>query len=175
MIPRTYAEWMLLLDRFGEGDDTVIVFMRQGTLDWTNVVAERWTRQVAACLTARLQFLSQQLQRMLDRSRDDHFAISNSLLITRRGLTPLRMFVQLPVLPEEVKQHLVSELDRWALETQKSLERHAAGVRHDQGRLLKTIRDHPLMVAFSEPVEARASEEPTIAADPVSRARRVIL
>src|SRR6266542_2023950 len=137
MIPHAYAEWLIVLDKFGAGDDSVIDAMNQGTLEWTNVVAERWTRQVSTCLNGRLQALSTQLQTMLDRSRGDHFAISNALLMTRRALSPLRSFVRLPVFPDDVKQHLVSELDRWASETQKSLETHAAVVRLDPGRLFK--------------------------------------
>jgi len=148
--------------------------MRGGSIEWTNVVAERWTRQVADSLTARLQALSKQLQTSLDRARGDYFAISNALLLTRRGLAPLRTFVSLPALPSDVGTHLASELDRWASETQKSLERHAEGIRHDQGRLLKTIRDHPLNtvidVAPNPPVvQSSASGNPPV------RGRRVIL
>ena len=175
MIPGTYAEWLLVLDRFGEGDDSVIAVMSQGTLEWTNIVAERWTRQVAMCLNGRLQALSTQLQTMLDRSRGDYFAISNALLTTRRSLTPLRAFVRLPVFPDDVKQHLVSELDRWADETQKSLETHAASIRHDQGRLLKTIRDNPLTAVASETPSPLQKEPPDGMANPPAKGRRVIL
>jgi hypothetical protein len=175
LIPSTYAEWLPFLDRFGAGDDSVIVVMSQGTLEWTNVVAERWTRQVSTCLNGRLQTLSTQLQTMLDRSRGDHFAISNALLMTRRALIPLRAFVRLPVLPDDVKQHLVSELDRWASETQKSLETHAANIRHDQGRLLKTIRDHPLTAVASETPSPPQTETPGGVTDSPTKRRRVIL
>jgi hypothetical protein len=175
MIPRTYAEWVVVLDKFGAGDDSVIVFMNQGALDWTNVVAERWTRQVTTCLNSRLQALSERLQTMLDRARGDHFAISNALLMTRRGLTPLRTFVRLPAFPEDVRTFLVSELDRWAAETQNSLEKHAATIRLDQGRLLKTIRDHALTVAIVESPggsSVETSERTTV--EPL-KGRRVIL
>jgi hypothetical protein len=175
MIPHAYAEWLTVLDKFGGGDDSVIDAMNQGTLEWTNVVAERWTRQASTCLNGRLQALSTQLQTMLDRSRGDHFAISNALLMTRRALSPLRSFVRLPVFPDDVKQHLVSELDRWASETQKSLETHAAGVRHDQGRLLKTIRDHPLTAVASETPSPRTNDTPGGTTNPPAKGRRVIL
>jgi hypothetical protein len=171
--PHVYAEWLPLLDQFRGGDDSVLEAMRAGSIEWTNVVAERWTRQVADSLTTRLQALSKHLQTGLDRARGDYFAISNALLLVRRGLSPLRMFVSLPALPPDVKNHLASQLGRWATETQKSLERHAEGVRHDQGRLLKTIRDHPLTVdveTFNPP--AVVSSE---SGNPPVRGRRIIL
>jgi hypothetical protein len=172
--PRTYAEWLPLLDQFGAGDDSVLEIMRGGTLEWTNVVAERWTRQVADSLTTRLQSLSKQLQTSLDRARGDHFAISNALLLARRGLSPLRALVSLQALPPDLRNHLTSEVDRWATETQKSLERHAEGVRHDQGRLLKTIRDHPLNTVAETHTSQPAAPSSTGGNPPV-RGRRVIL
>src|SRR5882757_4923862 len=171
--PTTYAEWLLLLVRFRAGDDSAVDILRSGTIEWTNVVAERWTRQVADCLTIRLQALSKQLQTALDRARGDHFAISNALLMTRRSLTPLRAFVGMSSLPSDVRSHLVSELDRWAGETQQSLERHAESVRQDQGRLLKTIRDHPLTTVIEPPTSPLAQEQG--GGSPPVRGRRVIL
>ena len=172
--PRSYAEWMPLLDAFRGGDDSVLATLRGGTIEWTNVVAERWTRQVTECLTTRLQALSKQLQTALDRSRCDYFAISNALLLTRRSLTPLRGFTVIPALPPNVRSHLESELNRWATETQKSLERHAEGVRHDQGRLLKTIRDHPVTV-IAEPVPPAPVNHAGADIPVPSRGRRIIL
>src|SRR6266404_2766489 len=148
--PETYAEWLPLLDRFRSGDNTALEEMRNGRIEWTNVVAERWTRQVAECLNARLDALSKQLQKGFDHARSDYFAISNVLLVTRRALTPLRAFVTMPSMPSELRDHLQIELDRWVSATQKNLEDQAEKVRTDQGRLLKTMRDHSLNV----PVEA---------------------
>jgi hypothetical protein len=175
MIPNTYAEWLLVLDRFGAGDDATIEVMNQGTLEWTNVVAERWTRQVSSCLNGRLASLSTRLQTMLDRAKGDYFAISNALLVTRRSLTPLRAFVRLPVFPEDVRQYLVSEVERWASETQKSLEAHAVKNHDDQGRLLKTIRDHSLVARLSAAATSPPAPTPDDRANPPVRGRRVIL
>jgi hypothetical protein len=172
--PQAYAEWLPLLDRFRTGDDAALDPMRYGSIEWTNVVAERWTRHVADTLNARLQALSKQLQAGLDRARGDYFAISNALLLARRGLAPLLTFVNLPAIPADVQSHLSSELTRWTTETQKSLERHAEGVRHDQGRLLKTIRDHPLTAVSEAPPTAPISQSSDSALPP-SRGRRILL
>lgn len=172
--PQAYAEWLPLLDRFRSGDDAALALMQCGSIEWTNVVAERWTRHVADALNARLHALSKHLQTGLDRARGDHFAISNALLLARRGLAPLRDFVSLPAIPVDVRTHLLSELNRWTAETQRSLERHAEGVRHDQGRLLKTIRDHPLTAVSEAPPIAPISQSPE-SEPPPSRGRRILL
>ncbi|MBX3278423.1 MAG: hypothetical protein KF868_10515 [Acidobacteria bacterium] len=170
--PCTYAEWLPLLDRFRAGDDEVLEALKLGTIEWTNVVAERWVQQVADSLNARLQMLSKQLQTGLDRARGDSFAISNTMLLVRRGLLPLRIFVCIPSLTPEVRAHLESELNRWTVETQKSLERHAEEFRQDQGRLLKIIRDHSLTIVVEPlPSTPSSSEDST----PPVRGRRVIL
>lgn len=171
--PHVYAEWLPLLDRFRAGDYSALEVMQDGTIEWTNVVAERWTRHVADALTERLQALSKQLQAGLDRARGDYFAISNALLLARRGLMPLRTFVNLRAFPQDVQKYMLSELDRWANETQKSLERHAEGIRHDQGRLLKTIRDHPLNAAPNVEPTTSSAQQPGEPVPP--RGRRVLL
>lgn len=172
--PQTYAEWMPLLDRFRSGDDSVLDDLRGGSIEWTNVVAERWTRQVSDCLTARLQALSKQLQTGLDRARGDYFAIASALLMVRRGLTPLRQFVTMPAVPTDVQRHIESELNRWIAETQSSLEKHGERVRHDQGRFLKTIRDHPLSAATTVPVSTPSVQVSPDEPQP-TRGRRILL
>jgi len=172
--PSTYAEWLRLLDRFRSGDDSTIELIEKGSIEWTNVVAERWTHQVGEALGARLQALSKKLQAGLDRARGDYFAISDALLAARRSIAPLRAFVASPSFPEMVRDHLASELERWISETQKSLEKSAMEVRHDQGCLLKTIRDNPLTGVSSDALTApggQAQERPV----PPVRGRRVML
>lgn len=173
--PRTYAEWVLLLDRFRDGDQedqALLAAMQQGTLDWTNVVAERWTTQLAGALTARLKALSKDLQRGLDQSRGDTFAISQALLKAKRALAPLSGLANLPCLQEQVRSHLCSELSRWARETQESLERVARQDRTDSTRFLKLLRDHSLTLPAPS---THLSPEPLPEPGGVTRSRRVIL
>jgi len=174
--PHSYAEWLPLLDRFAAGDDSTLEVMQKGSIEWTAVVSERWTRQMEAALTTRLQSLEKLLQKNLDRATmaGDYFAISNALLQARRGLTPLRTFVNMPALPANVRDHLVSELNRWAREKQKNLESFAETIRHDQGRYLKTFRDHNLNVVVEAPVPSPSDRDSSPSPPPV-RGRRVIL
>jgi len=174
--PHTYAEWLPLFDRFRAGEDSVIDLLKGGTIEWTNVVAERWMRQAVDCITLRLQTLDKELQTGLDRAYrcGDHFAISNALLLARRRLAPLREFARLPALREEGRRLLESEVNRWADEKQRSLEKSVEKVRHDQGRLLKTIRDHPLTSISETPATPRANPAADSGIPPI-RGRRILL
>ena len=148
--PSTYAEWVPLLERFRDGDDSVIELLLAGTLDWANVVAERWTARFADALDARLKAVSSRLQLALDRSRGDAFAVSQALLGARRALAPLYAAVAISCAPENVRQHFAGEVVRFAARTQESLEASAKRNRADV--LLKAIRDNPLTVAVPAPV-----------------------
>jgi hypothetical protein len=172
-IPHSYATWLPLLDRFHDGDDSVLVVMQQGSIEWSAVVAERWTSQLSAALGQRLTMLSKQLQLGLDRSRGENFAVAQALLNARRALQRLREFASIPCLPDNVKSHLNNEVDRWAKETQRVLEENAAKIRTDNGRLLKTMRDNPL-TAIALAAEQAAIASADVADTPV-RGRRVIL
>jgi len=175
--PHTYAEWLSLLERFGVGDDSTIQVMKGGSIEWSNVVAERWTLRVSDALNARLKALSKRLQTSLDRARGDYHAVANALVEARRGLVPLRAFLALQSIPEMVRTHLTAEVDRWATETQSSLESSVKDMRHDQGWLAKTIRDNALTLTRGDLPAPPTSEEQVGQQSPASagRERRVII
>jgi hypothetical protein len=170
--PRTYAEWVRLLDRFREGYDDVLGPMRDGAIEWTPVVAERWSAQLSDAMTVRLQQLSKRLQRALDRAGGESFGVANSLLDARRSLASVQCLATLPCLEGRVRLHLTSELTRWARETQDSLEKGAQQVRWDGGRLLKALRDNPL----TAPINGNATgPQPASTLDHSPKPRRIIL
>lgn len=174
--PRTYADWLPLLDGFRSGDNKFLAEMQGGTIEWTNVVAERWTRQVTDCLNERLTVLSREFQHALDRAAGDHLAIGNAMLLARRTLEILRNFAALPAANQDVRAFLSSQLESWATQTQQSLERNAMLVRHDQGRLLKTIREHALTARPATVPSAKVQSEPAPQPSaPIIRGRRVLL
>ncbi|HET7433493.1 MAG TPA: hypothetical protein VFN10_02135 [Thermoanaerobaculia bacterium] len=158
--PATYAEWLPLLERFRDGDDTVLELLLNGTIEWTSVVAERWTAQIAEAFDVRLKNVTWRLQLALDRSRGDVFSVSQALLAARRALAPLHAAAALPCAPQNVRDHFAGEVTRFAARTQESLEASAKRNRADV--LLKALRDNPLTVvvpsvAASEPDSASAA------------------
>ena len=171
--PVIYADWVVLLDRFGSGEDEVVPIMQQGSIEWTNVVAERWTQQVAWAFKTRIEALSQLLQIALQRVREPA-DVANAMILARRGLAPLQAFIRIEAIPEQVKDNLAAALNGWVTGTQENLELGAESLRHtDYGRLLKTFRDHPLGAGiFSAEAEVPTSSTPE--ANPPSH-RRIIL
>ncbi len=171
--PVIYADWVVLLERFGCGEDEVVPVMQQGSIEWTNVVAERWTLQVARAFQSRLRSLSDLLQTALDRARDID-GVAHAMLLARRGLRPLQAFIGIEAIREDIRANLSAELTGWATGTQEALERHAERFRHrDYGHLLKTLRDHPLSAGISAP-EAAPAPSPAVEANPPSRRRTIL-
>jgi hypothetical protein len=169
--PSSYTEWLPLLERFRDGDDRVLAAMQGGTIEWTNIVTERWTMRLAEALNVRLENVSRRLQTALDRSANDPFSVSRALLAARRALSPLRAVAALGCMPEEVRKHFSEEVARFAAQTQESLENSAKRIRGDSGAMLKAIRDNPLTAVEPPPSDPQPQPDST----PTSaRGRRVL-
>lgn len=170
--PVSYAEWLPLLEQFRDGDDAVLTAMQGGSLEWTNIVAERWTTRMAEAFKVRLEKVSRHLQTALDRAGGDAFAVSRAMLAARRALSPLRAAAALPCLPDHVQKHFSDEVTHFATQTQESLESSAKRIRIDGGAMLKAIRDNPLTTVESPSVDPEPSPD---TAPSSARGRRVLL
>jgi hypothetical protein len=169
--PATYTEWVPLLEQFRDGDDSVLEPLLAGTLDWTSVVAERWTARVAEAFDARLKAVAGRLQLALDRSRGDAFSVSQALLGARRALAPLHAAAAMSCAPEGVREHFAAEVARFAARTQESLEASASRNRADV--VLKALRDNPLTVVV--PVLRSPETDPaSVATAQAGRGRRIL-
>jgi len=170
--PTTYAEWVPLLERFRDGDDSVLELLIAGTLEWTNVVAERWTTRVAEAFDARLKAVASRLQSALDRARGDAFSVSQALLGARRALAPLYAAAAMSCAPENIREHWTSQVARFAARTQESLETSARRNRADL--LLKALRDNPLTVIVPAAL-SRETDSDAVAPAHAARGRRILL
>lgn len=170
--PSAYADWLPLIEQFRDGDDTVLPAMQSGKLEWTNIVAERWTMRMAEAFKARLEKVSRQLQTAMDRASGDAFAVSKAMLAARRALSPVRAAAALACLPDHVRAHFSDEVARFATQTQESLESSARRIRIDGGAMLKAIRDNPLTAVESLDPDP---EPPSDSSPPSARGRRVLL
>jgi hypothetical protein len=171
-VPATYAEWVPLLERFRDGDDSVLDLLLAGTIEWTNVVAERWTARVAEAFDARLKRVTSRLQLALDRSRGDAFSVSQALLGARRALAPLHAAAAMSCVPENVREHFAAEVARFAAGTQESLE--ASAKRNHADVLLKALRDNPLTVVVPIPL-SRETDSAAVRTAQAGPGRRILL
>ena len=170
--PAAYAEWLPLIEQFRDGDNAVLPAMQNGKLEWTNIVAERWTTRMAEAIKVRLERVSRQLQTAMDRAAGNAFTVSKAMLAARRALSPVRAAAILPCLPDHVRNHFSDEVARFAMQTQESLENSAKRIRTDGGAMLKAIRDNPLT---AEESPAADPEPPSDSSPPSARGRRVLL
>ena len=148
--PRTYADWLPVLDRFANGDDDALNDLALGEVPWTSGVAQRWTNQVVLALDTRLRALSDFLQKSLQRatSHDDQ---ARALIAARRRLGVLHAFASLDCIPSEVQAQLAARIEGWRTSTQNALEKSAQAVRNDDGRMLKVLRENTLVRVTGEP------------------------
>jgi hypothetical protein len=144
--PRQYAEWAAALDRFAAGDDDAVAAMEHGTLDWTAVVAERFTQRLHDAFFARLTDAQRRLGRDVDGARGDEVRLAQALVGIRHVLAPLVRVARLAALPESVRTHLHGELTRMADSMQQSLESSARADRRSGERLLAVVRRNPIRV-----------------------------
>lgn len=172
--PRQYAEWAAALDRFAAGDDASIDAMEQGTLEWTAVVAERFTQRLHDAFFSRLQDAQRRLGRHLDSARGDETRLAQALVGARHLLAPLARVARLVALPENVRTHLHGELTRLAENIQQSLEASARADRRAGERLLAVVRRNPIRVPGGPEPSAATHPAETRPATPGAR-RPIIL
>lgn len=166
--PRTYAEWSVLLDRFAQGDDSVLEAMGQGSIQWDAGVAEPWSARLSEALDGRLQALSRQLNLWLKRMSSGA-DLAQTMLQTRRALGPLVTFCAMPSLPDPVRTFLQQTLERWVTTSQSSLESSLAADRTSQGMLLQALRATPLRLPEIPPSTPGAPEPSSPATRPIRR------
>lgn len=123
-IPETYADWVACFDILKTGNNTaeLLACMKQGTLEWSAGVAERFAVQLHATIDARLQAASRRFSRSMQQANGDQHMIVGALLGLRKEYMLLIDLCRLSFLPDEYSQQLVRQLRQQADAAQKSLE-----------------------------------------------------
>lgn len=140
--PHTYAEWVSVLTVFKNktNDEEALKAMKAGTLEWQSGVAERFSAKLIDAVNARMNAASDKFQKDLSRSRGQEGAIIQALLALRKEMSFLEQAIDLPVLPEKVRQHYLNLVKEQADTMQKSLEDSARNDR--SGKLSSIVRNH---------------------------------
>lgn len=140
--PKTYYEWMKLLNQLEEGNDDqeLLSAMKSGSISWQTGVAERFVANLGKVINHRLNAAIDRFQEEMRKSGGAERQLVNALLQLRRELIFLQNVVSIPAIPEEQRQKCVELVRDQADSIQKQLEKSAKTER--SGRLLCTIQNN---------------------------------
>jgi hypothetical protein len=171
MAPKVYSDWLPLIDRFEKGDDHALEEMKTGQIEWTNVVAQRWSAHIANAVSSRLQLTSRQLQLGFSRCGGNLFAVAQTMLGARRSLSTLVELTGIPCMNEDLRAHLLSEITRFVDESQRSLEKSAMQHGRQGEPVLRVLRENRLRLVLS--TDTKDNGQPTSSSNPgVESSRR---
>jgi hypothetical protein len=140
--PRTYAEWVSVLEIFKNktDDENILRVMQKGTVEWQSGVAERFSRKLFESVNYRLNGATDKFQKEMNRANGQERNIIQALLSLRKELNFLAEAIALPAVPEDdrhrYRQLVVSQADS----IQRSLEDSAK--RDRTGKLSSIVRNH---------------------------------
>jgi len=121
--PTTYSEWVLLLNRFSDGDDSVFTEMNAGKFTLDAGTAERFIVRIEEAYRIRKLSWINSFKRLFEIQnikKEEEFGIT--LQEARRKLLPLVQFTTVKGLPEEITTILQKDLSDFFLEIRKSLK-----------------------------------------------------
>lgn len=120
---RTYAEWIQLFDRFGNGDDTVFDDLNSSEFIMDSDIAQRFSLRADEAYKKRKQIWKDRFYRsggFLKLTKTDDFAMV--IRDGKQNLLPLVKFVTSKGLPEAVRQTLHNDLSSSIAEIRRSLK-----------------------------------------------------
>lgn len=121
--PITYSEWTNLLDKFGDGDDTALKELNNGSFTVDAGTASRFYSRVEDVYKKRKQSWLDMFHRSFQLQNfktEDDFEIT--LRNGKQNLSSLSKFVVLKGLPEDLRKTLKKDLEDFVAEIKKSLK-----------------------------------------------------
>lgn len=140
--PRTYAEWVDVLDMLKNkiDDESVLFAMQQGTIEWQSGVAERFAKKLIDVINYRMNSASDKFQKEMGRAYGQERVIVQALLALRKEMCFLSKAINLPAIPENDRQQYYELVISQADNMQSSLEDSAKKDR--SGKLASIVRNN---------------------------------
>lgn len=140
--PHTYAEWVVLLDMLKNktDDESVLLAIQQGTIEWQSGVAERFAKKLIDVVNYRMNAASDKFQKEMGRANGQERAIVQALLALRKEMHFLSKVVNISAIPEKDRQHYYQLVINQANSMQSSLEDSAKKDR--SGKLASIVRNN---------------------------------
>jgi hypothetical protein len=138
--PVTYAAWVDLLEKFGNGDDTVIGPMYAGKFTLDAGTAVRFLVRVEEAYKARKKEWLDKFQRSFQLNNfksEEDFGIA--LRNGKQNLLPLIQFVALPGFPEDLRKTLRKDLEDFLAEIKKSIKDNISKIPNGSNKMLMLL------------------------------------
>lgn len=140
--PHTYSEWVAVLDmlKAKTDDEAVLQAMLNGTIEWQAGVAERFTNKLFEAINSRINNANDKFQKEMGRTYGQERIIVQNLIALRKELSFLFKAVNLPAIPDKVRQQYCNLIIDQANKMQKALEDSAKNDR--TGKQLSLVRNN---------------------------------
>lgn len=163
--PVTYADWVEVFERFGNGNDGVFEEMDAGSFELDAGTAQRFYTKAEEAYKKRKQNWLENFHRSFQtqniKSADDFGII---LLTGKKNLTPLLKFSNSKGLPEDLKNFLKKDLAEFVAEIKKSLKENISKTDNSKEKMLININSFSLTEIAEQsqpPVSSKNNEEST--------------
>ena len=139
-IPTTYSDWVAILERFGNGDETVLDEMNAGHFVVDAGTAQRFYLRVEEAYKKWKQDWLNRFQKSFQLQNirtDGDFA--TVLWNGKQGLVPLLRFVSVKAFPDDLGNTLLKDLIDFVSEIKQSLKSNLSKTSNRRERLLAIL------------------------------------
>lgn len=150
--PKTYSDWVVLLERFGNGDETVLDEMNTGHFVLDAGTAQRFYLRVEDAYKKRKQDWLNKFQKSFQIQNirtDDDFA--TTLWNGKQGLVPLLKFISAKGFPDDLRNTLLKDLIDFISEIKQSLKNRVPKTGNSSERLLAILNTFKMPEIMQEP------------------------
>lgn len=150
-VPTTYSEWTVLLDQFGDGDDSVLEELSNGNFTIDAGTAVRFYIKVEEVYKKRKQNWLDRFQRSFELQNlktEDDFEIA--LRNGKQNLSPLSKFAVLKGFPDNLKKTLKKDLEDFVTEIKTSLKSNASKSSRGREKIIFLLNSFELSINYEE-------------------------
>ncbi|OMQ09421.1 hypothetical protein [[Flexibacter] sp. ATCC 35103] len=160
--PTTYSAWTKLLDQFGDGDDSVLTELNEGSFIIDAGTATRFYIKVEEIYKKRKQNWLDKFQRSFQLQNfktEDDFEIA--LRNGKQNLTTISKFIAIEGLPNDLKKALKKDLEEFVNEIKTSLKNNISGISKGREKILILLNSFDLNSTYKEITDIKNKEQST--------------
>jgi len=139
--PNTYLEWSIILEEFGSGNNEKLAEMEKGSFDADAGTASRFFNQIEKTYRKRKEQWLNSFTRSI--SINNIKSINDFELIirgTNKKLIPIKNFIHLSSLPEDVKKILQEDFEKFLKEAKESLKDSSPRLSNQREKFLLILK-----------------------------------